>query len=118
MTAGYNGPRSISEQLGEHRPGPKVYDFAGGPDEAPEPKQARLPPWPGMIAHTRHGDDSIYLDASAIYGPGDPVDMRCGSCTPGGQIALDHDLERIIFMILHAPGCQAVNDLLQMAGVS
>jgi hypothetical protein len=95
-----------------------VIDLSYGPDEAPEPKQIELPPWPGMIAHTRHGDGRIWLDASTVYNSSTPVDMRCGSCTAGTEIVLDHLTELLVFMIHHQPGCQAVSDMLALAGVA
>ena len=112
-----SGPRSIGEQIGDNRPG-RVYDFAGGPDEAPEPRVMSLPRWPGLMAHPRHGDDAIYLQAGTLYGPDEPVDMRCSGCVAVSTVALAHTDKTIVFIIGHGGGCQAVEDLLTMAGVS
>jgi hypothetical protein len=82
----------------------------------PEPRHIRLPPWPGLKAHTRHGDDRIYLVASPVYSPSDAVDMRCGHCVASSTVALDHDTRTIVFIVGHRRGCPAVADLLSIAG--
>jgi hypothetical protein len=106
---------SITAQLARGRRAARVIDLANGPDEAPEPVMMSLPPWPGRVAHTRAGDETIYMYEQPV-GPADPVDMRCGSCTAQPEVGLDHQHGLIIFMIHHQPRCQAVNDLLAMAG--
>jgi hypothetical protein len=83
-----------------------------GRHDAPVPRHVRLPPWPGMIAHTRASDDRLYVQASPVFGPDDPVDLRCPACTAGSEIGLDHEYQVLVFMIHHAPGCKAVKRLL------
>jgi hypothetical protein len=112
------GTASIGAQIGDRRAGPRTYDFSGGPDEAAEPVEMSLPRWPGLMAHTRHGDDAIYLQAGTLYGPDEPVDMRCSGCVAVSTVALAHTDKTIVFIIGHGGGCQAVEDLLTMAGVS
>jgi hypothetical protein len=85
-------------------------------ENGPAPVVMQLPPWPGVVAHTRAGDRRIWLDASAVYLPDQPVDLRC-SCTAGTEIALDRLAGMIVFLVHHQPGCQAIQDKLQMAGV-
>ncbi len=93
-----------------------IIDLVNGPDEPPEPKHMRLPPWPGVLAHTRWpGTGTIWLQAGEVYGPGDPVDMRCG-CGARSEVGLDWELERIVFLVHHQPGCQALEDLLAITG--
>jgi hypothetical protein len=95
---------------------PKVYDFANGPDEAPEPQMVNLPTWPGFVAHTRHpGDGPIYMFEARAYGPADPVDLRCSGCKAATTIAFDEPNQVLLFVIGHQEGCEAIEDLIEMA---
>jgi hypothetical protein len=106
LTADYSAGPSITEQLGDGRPGPKVYDFANGAGEGPFVRPVQLPSWPGYMAHTGTGDDEqIYLLDREIPGPWEPVDMRCSGCTTRSEIALDHEDRKIVFIVHHEPGC-------------
>ena len=78
-----------------------------------------LPTWPAHVAHVAWPHDGAILLMPETYGPDDAVDLRCGHCLPDSSVAaLDNAEKRIIFMIHHARGCQAVDDLLAMAGLS
>jgi hypothetical protein len=82
------------------------------------PLTVQLPDWPGRLAHERAGDDAIYVQDRPVLGPGDPVDLWCPGCVAGSEISLDHGAELLIFVIRHQRGCSAINDRLQLAGVS
>jgi hypothetical protein len=96
---------------------PKVYEFANGPDEPPQPKMVDLPPWPGYLAHTRWpGDGPIYMFEAEAYGPADPVDLRCSGCKADSTIAFDEPNRVLVFIVGHQRGCRAIEDLIEMAG--
>jgi len=95
---------------------PKVYDFANGPDEPPEPQIVDLPTWPGYLAHVRWPHDGAVLLMPEVHRPEDAVDLRCGSCTAAPVITFDQQNKVLIFMINHQRGCQAVADLMAIAG--
>ena len=98
---------------------PKVYEFANGPDEPPEPKMVNLPAWPGYVAHTRWpGDGPIYMFGTQAYGPADPVDLRCSDCKAGTTIGFDEPNRVLMFIIEHQRGCRAIEDMIEMAGAS
>jgi hypothetical protein len=95
---------------------PKTYEFANGPDEAPEPKMVDLPTWPGFVAHTRWpGDGPIYMFEARAYGPADPVDLRCSGCKAATTIAFDEPGRVLLFIVGHQRGCRAIEDLIEMA---
>ena len=95
---------------------PKVYEFANGADEAPQPKMVDLPTWPGFVAHTRWpGDGPIYMFDTGAYGPPDPVDLRCWGCKADSTIAFDEPNQVLVFIVGHQRGCQAIEDLIEMA---
>jgi hypothetical protein len=95
----------------------RIIELANGPDEPPEPKLVDLPPWPGHVAHVAWPHDGAILLMPEVYQPADAVDLRCGHCVATPVIAFDQLDRRLIFLINHARGCPAVDDLMTLAGV-
>ncbi len=108
---------SLTRQFGRDSSVPQVFDFSS-PDSAPEPRLVDLPTWPGYIAHVRWPHDGPILLLPEVYQPDQAVDLRCGHCTARPVIAFDQLDKRLIFMIHHARGCPAADDLMAAAGAS